>query len=128
MSSQGSVIARVYTSDALIPIYNAPVSFTQMQSDGTRTLLAIRQTNTSGLTAPVYLPTPDLSQSLSPGSEQVPYVTVDIQASAPGYNRITVFGVQVFPDVETIQAMQLRPVPISELDESVNVPQSRQAL
>lgn len=128
MPFQGSVIARVYTSDALLPIFNAPVSFTQVEQDGTRTLLAIRQTNTSGLTSPVYVPTPEPSSSQSPGGLQTPYATVDIQTSVPGYNRISVSGVQIFPDIETIQDFQLRPVPISERDESLLYPQRTQAL
>lgn len=128
MPFQGSVIARVYTSDALLPIFNAPVSFTQVEQDGTRTLLAIRQTNTSGLTSPVYVPTPEPSSSQFPGSLQTPYATVDIQTSVPGYNRISVSGVQIFPDIETIQDFQLRPVPISQRDESLLHPQRTQAL
>lgn len=128
MPFQGSVIARVYTSDALLPIFNAPVSFTQVEQDGTRTLLAIRQTNTSGLTSPVYVSTPEPSSSQSPGSLQTPYATVDIQTSVPGYNRISVSGVQIFPDIETIQDFQLRPIPISQRDESLLYPQRTQAL
>lgn len=128
MPFQGSVIARVYTSDALLPIFNAPVIFTQVQQDGTRTLLAIRQTNTSGLTVPVYVSTPEPSSSQSPGSLQVPYATVDIQTCFPGYNRISVSGVQIFPDIETIQDFQLRPIPVSERNESLLYPQRTQAL
>lgn len=128
MPFQGSVIARVYTSDALLPIFNAPVTFTQVQQDGTRTLLAIRQTNTSGLTVPVYVSTPEPSSSQSPDSSQVPYATVDIQTSFPGYNRISVSGVQIFPDIETIQDFQLRPIPVSERNESLLYPQRTQAL
>lgn len=111
MASQGSVIARVYTSDAYIPLEGVPVTFSLVRPDGTR-LLAVRMTNSSGLTTPLLIDTPDVSASLTPGSTLRPYAQVDISADAPGYGTIEAKGVQVFPGVETIQGLQLRPRPI----------------
>lgn len=107
---QGTVIARVYTSDAYLPLAQVPVVFTQSTPDGTRSLLAIRATNSSGLTEPVLVETPDQTDSLFPGSTIRPYTTVNIQASKPGYSSVFAKGVQIFPGVETIQGIQLRPV------------------
>lgn len=128
MASQGSVIARVYTSDAYLPLRGAPVVFTQTDADGNRQLLAIRTTNSSGLTAPLFVSTPDLSQSQSPGSTLLPYATVDIGVSFPGYSSINALGVQIFPGVETIQGLQLQPVSMDERNETVTVPGSSQNL
>ena len=115
MASQGSVIARVYTSDAYLPLRNVPVVFSQTLPDGTKTVLAIRYTDTSGLTAPLAVETPDTSDSLTPGSVLRPYATVDIQVEYPGYGGILAEGVQVFPGVETIQGLQLRPLPVTSV-------------
>ena len=112
MASQGSVIARVYTSDAYIPLEGVPVTFTLVRPDGSRRLLAIRMTDSSGLTAPLPVDTPDVSASLTPGAVLKPYAQVDISVDAPGYGTIAAKGVQVFPGVETIQGLQLRPRPI----------------
>lgn len=129
LSSQGSVIARVYTSDAYIPLPDAPVIFSAVRSDGTNELLAIRNTNTSGLTAPVYVDTPDTNQSLSPGLSLKPYATIQIQASYPGYRSILADGVQIFPGVETIQGLQLQPVTPAQAEEPTTVlPQNEQNL
>lgn len=130
MSSQGTVIARVYTSDALLPLPNVPVTFTQIQPDGSRKLLAIRLTNSSGMTAPLPVDTPDASESLSPGLMQKPYATVDISVEYPGYGGILAEGVQIFPGVETIQALQLLPLPNlpGEQDAGVRFPGSSQNL
>ena len=129
MSSQGSVIARVYTSDAYIPLAGATVTFTQALEDGTKRLLAIRQTDSSGLTAPLFLETPDPSQSLTPGASIRPYATVDIQVEVPGYGGILAEGVQVFPSVETIQGLQLRPLPVTDYENGqTTVPGSKQNL
>ena len=130
MASQGTVIARVYTSDAFLPLANVPVTFTQLQPDGSRKLLAVRLTNSSGMTAPLPVETPDASESLSPGLMEKPYAVVNISVEYPGYGGVLAEGVQVFPGVETIQALQLGPLPSlpGEQDLSVLFPGSSQNL
>ncbi len=109
MASQGSVIARVYTSDAFLPLRGVPVVFTQTQPDGSRQVLAIRTTDASGLTEPVYIQTPDTADSQTPGNPLRPFASVDISTAAPGYGSILAEGVQIFPGVETIQGLMLLP-------------------
>ena len=128
MASQGSVIARVYTSDAYLPLAGAPVVFSQTSTDGTQKLIAVRMTNSSGLTTPVFLDTPEPSRSLTPGGDLRPYALVDIRVSYPGYSSIRALGVQVFPGVETIQGLQLRPVSPSDLSETTTYPETNQDL
>ncbi len=129
LSSQGSVIARVYTSDAYIPLPGAPVIFSSTNDDGTKNLIAIRTTDNSGLTAPVYVETPDVDQSLSPGLSLKPYSSISIQVSYPGFKSIQADGVQIFPGVETIQGLQLQPVTPAQSDEPATViPQNQQNL
>lgn len=109
MSSQGSVIARVYTSNAYIPLSNAPVTFLQTREGNRDQLLAFRYTNSSGLTSPVYVSTPDAAQSQSPGLSGTPFAAVDILVSYPGYRSVRAEGVQIFSGIETIQDIQLEP-------------------
>lgn len=127
MSYQGYVIARAYTSDAVLPLAGVAVSFTR-SVEGQAELLAVRYTDLSGLTAPVYVDTPEPGESLSPGAALPPYATVDIQAGFPGYSSITVRGVQVFPGVETIQPLPLRPVPASQREDRTAVSEATQEL
>ena len=129
LASQGSVLARVYTSDAFIPLRNVPVVFTQDLPDGKKTVLAIRYTNSSGLTAPLLVEAPDISNSLTPDSSLKPYATVDIQVEYPGYNGVLAQDVQVFPGQETIQGLQLRPLPIFSIEDGgITIPGSSQNL
>lgn len=129
LASQGSVIARVYTSDAFLPLRNVPVVFTQTLPDGGKTVLAIRYTNSSGLTEPLYVQTPDASESLTPGAALKPYATIDIQVEYPGYGGILAEGVQVFPGSETIQGLQLRPLPVTSIENGgTKIPGSSQNL
>ena len=111
MSSQGSLIVRVYTSDAYLPLADVPVVISRQKEEG-RELLAIRRTNSSGLTEPLLVETPDTEQSLSPGKLR-PYASVAIRVEYPGYSGIFAEGVQIFPGVETVQGLQLQPLPVT---------------
>ncbi len=129
LASQGSVLARVYTSDAFLPLRDVPVVFTQSLPDGKKTVLAIRYTNSSGLTAPLFVETPDAADSLTPDASLQPYAKVDIQVEYPGYGGILAEGVQVFPGQETIQGLQLRPLPAVSIENGgVTIPGSSQNL
>ena len=128
LASQGTVIARVYTSDAYLPLQGAPVTFTQTSENGSAQLLAIRLTDSSGLTAPLLIDTPDVSESLTPGMPLRPYAVVDISVSYPDYSSFRAEGVQVFPGIVTIQGLPLNPVTAGERDSSVTVPGSSQNL
>jgi len=109
LASQGSVVARVYTSDAYIPLPDIPVSFFITAPDGSSRLLTVVRTNSSGLTPPVAVQTPDLSASLSPSTGVVPYTPIEIRADVPGYGSIRAEGVQIFPGVETVQGLRFFP-------------------
>lgn len=128
MASQGSVVTRVYTSDAYLPLRNVAVIYRQTTQEGTNTLLAVKNTNISGLTEPLYIETPDLEQSLTPGSMLKPYTTISITVSAPGYNTATAEGVQIFPGVQTLQGFQLRPLSSFDLAGSTIVKEPPQNL
>jgi len=125
---QGSIITRVYTSDAYLPLKNAAVIYTKNDNSGSEELLSILWTDSSGLTKPFFLETPDLERSLTPNNELLPYETINIRVSYPGYNAVTALGVQVFPDVQTIQGFHLRPIPPSEDNNSTTIPETRQNL
>lgn len=128
MPSFGSVITRVYTSSAYLPLAGIPVIFTQLLPDGSRDLLAVRMTDSSGLTTPLLIETPDISESLTPGALEQPFSTLEISAAAPGFDQITIERVQVFPGIETIQGIQLRPTATGEENASILFPGSSQNL
>ena len=128
LASQGTVIARVYTSDAYLPLSGVPVSFTLVLADGSTQPLAVIRTDSSGLTAPLQVSTPDVSDSLTPGASLRPYATVDISANVPGYRPIAIRGVQIFPGVETVQGLQMLPTPASPGGRGETVDNGRQNL
>ena len=111
MDSQGTVVVRLSTSSALIPLQGATVTITKLRPDGTQELLAVRVTNFDGLTDPVAVETPPMAESQSYQNTSVPYAVVDIRAERAGFDRVLVKNAQVFPNTETRQELSLIPTP-----------------
>ena len=111
MDSQGTVVVRLSTSSALIPLQGATVTITKLRPNGTQELLAVRVTNFDGLTDPVTVETPPMAESQSYQNTSVPYAVVDIRIERAGFDRILVKNAQVFPNTETRQELSLIPTP-----------------
>ena len=114
MPSTGYIQARVYTSNAQIPLENVAISITT--DDGTA--IALRLTDRSGLIAPITLPVPGLSAGLTPDTGVIPFATVNLHAQTRGYEQITIERLQVFPDTTTTQVLEM--IPLSELPSQWN--------
>ena len=112
LDHQGSVVARVYTSDAKIPVQGATVIFTKIAEDGQRELLAVRLTNYDGYTDPIFVDAPPLSDSQNYSPDANAYNIINITAEENNYGRILVRNAQVFPDTETVQEFMLIPSPM----------------
>ena len=112
LDHQGSVVARVYTSDAKIPVQGATVIFTKIAEDGQRELLAVRLTNYDGYTDPIFVDAPPLSDSRNYSPDANAYNIINITAEENNYGRILVRNAQVFPDTETVQEFMLIPSPM----------------
>ena len=111
MQAEGSLISNVYTSQSRIPIPNAIVTVSRRGEAGKPQLVAIRLTDSSGKTAPIVNDTPPLTDTTSPGSA-VGWTTVDVAVDHPGYTRVQVEGVQIFPQTRTVQDFELLPLPL----------------
>ena len=108
--SFGTILVRVYTARAQLPVEGATVAFLRRDEAGKRELLAVRVTDRSGRAAPVEISTPALSASERPGTDH-PFAVCDIWAEAPGYELQAVDNVQIFPGTQTLQELELIPLP-----------------
>lgn len=114
MQATGTLSVRVYTSQAQIPLEGATVVVASPGERGRRKLLSIQNTNSSGMIRPVTISAPALGESTSPDGlpgDGAPFALCDIWAEQPGYAMLQVTGVQIFPGVETVQDMELVPLP-----------------
>ena len=100
----GYIKARVYTSDAMIPIENAV--FTVYDNN---VLLGTRLTGSDGQTSVIQIKTPDSSLSQYQGNSE-PFSKVNIRIDHPDYRTYVVNGVQIFCGQVAIQEAFLLPI------------------
>lgn len=112
MAAQGTIVVRVFTSRAMLPIQGATVTMHRRLSSGASELLAVRLTNYDGLTAPVFVEAPEENGALLNENGQKPYSVVDLTVEYLGYDRIVVENAQIFAGIRTIQDFMLIPTPM----------------
>ena len=108
LAATGSIIVNVYTSNARIPVENATVLFRQQFPP--YSLLGLRTTDSSGKTEPLTVSTVDSSLSQSPSPTQIPWTGLLLQVEHPGFEKVVLDGVQVFPGITTVQDVSLLPM------------------
>ena len=82
--------------------------------EGKWKLLSLQNTDSSGKILPVTIDAPALGESTSPNGlpgNGAPFALCDVWAEQPGYAMLQIEHVQIFPDVETVQDMELIPLP-----------------
>ena len=106
--SIGYLVVRVTTARGAIPLENATVSVrgSTIQNSG---IIYSLETNMSGLTPRLSLPTPPKSNSLSP-EQDTPYSLWNIEVFHKGFVRAKYSGVPVYPDITSIQNAELIPL------------------
>lgn len=113
MSQTGSLLIRVFTSRAQLPISDATVVVSSTGADGRQHLLSVQLTDESGLTLPIQLDAPDRDLSQTPGSP-FPFASYSVVVEHPGYYLALYDQLQVFSGVETVQNVILTPLPQPE--------------
>ncbi|MCI9352655.1 MAG: spore cortex-lytic protein [Lawsonibacter sp.] len=114
MQATGTLIVRVYTSQAQIPLEGATVVAAAPGEEGKWKLLSIQNTDSSGQICPIQIDAPALGESTSPGGlpgDGAPFALCNVWAEQPGYAMLQMENVQIFPGVETVQDMELIPLP-----------------
>jgi len=108
-NSQGTLRVRTLTAGSALPVEGSIVRI--LGADENNRLIAHSLvTDNDGLTKAVALPTPDISYSLSPSSEEMPYSTYDVEVTATGYFPRKIFGVSVFSGINSIQPIAMIPI------------------
>ena len=112
MEETGTLLVRVYTSQAQIPVEGTTVAVTGREQEGKRELISLQVTDSSGTIRPVRIPTPAAIDSTQPDPPEgtVPFASCDVWAEHPGFAALRMEGVQVFSGVETLQNMELVPL------------------
>lgn len=115
---QGRLQVNVTANIGLIPIQNANITISYT-GDPNNTLETL-STDSSGQTDTVTLSAPPLDYSLTPNSP-MPYSEYTLNVTAPGYEPVTVSGVEVLPDVTALQTIEMTPTETAEGDDETIV-------
>ena len=115
---RGRLQINVTANVGLIPIQNANITISYT-GDPNNTLETLT-TDSSGQTDAVSLSAPPLEYSLTPNSP-MPYSEYTLNVTAPGYEPVTVSGVEVLPDVTALQNIEMIPTETAEGDDETIV-------
>ncbi len=110
MAQTGTLVVRVSTSTAQLPVADATVVVYDLGEDGRRNVHSIQITDSSGGTAPIQLDAPDYDLSQSPGSP-LPFASYGMLVEHPDYYVAFFEQLQIFSGVETVQNVSLSPLP-----------------
>lgn len=116
MRANGTLIFRVFTSEANLPVEGATVVVQQLNPPGR--LLGLRITNSSGETDPIVIETPENALSQSPEDAEIPWTGIRALVEHPGFEKVNLEGIQVFPGIQSVQNVQL--IPLREFDPEYN--------
>ncbi len=107
--STGYIQVRVFTSRAEIPLEGATVSIT-IDGDNSAALGGVRFTNREGLIDRVTVDTPPSGNSTKPFQDKG-FAIFNIRVERENYYTILVKDAQVFPNITTIQNVEMIPLP-----------------
>lgn len=116
----GRLKISVTSSIGLIPVTDATVkiSYKGMPDSIIETL----NTDISGQTEEITLPSPPLEYSMEPGADQ-PYSEYNIEVNAPGYEPVMVSGTEILPDALALQPIEMNPIEVErEEEETIVIP------
>lgn len=105
---KGFIKVHLFTAKGVIPISGANIFIiesTEVEFEGGKILT----TDQCGVSKVITVNTPDKIVSENSSSKELPYSSYDIYIRAKGYKDAAVEGVQVFPDMVSIQAIEMIP-------------------
>ncbi len=109
----GRLVIRVSAASGAVPISGATVVIRSSENNPPLTVLATVITDESGLTEPILVLTPPVSESLSPGGRK-PFAEISTEVSAEGYFTSSNLNIPIYPGITSIQPVTLIPLPYSE--------------
>jgi len=133
MPQEETAILRVLVTSALgaFPLEDALVTIsTPINEQGERTLLYSVRTDNGGMTPPITLPTPPLSDSMRPNPGVQPFSLYTVEIMRDGFTPQAALQVAMFAGIPAVLPVALTPLPenVSMEDPSLTATSPPQAL
>lgn len=109
--AEGSIVVVATSANSALPINNATVLITEQQPNGEEHLLYTLTTDRNGETKAVLLNTYPASLANDPNFFGKPYKTYNIKTSKDGYYTILAENVPIFADMNSLQPVNMIPLP-----------------
>ena len=109
----GKLVVRVSAASGAVPVPGATVIVRSAENGSPVRVIGVLTTDESGLTVPLSIPTPPLSESLIPGGKQ-PFSEISAEISADGYFTSVNVNIPIYPGITSIQPVSLIPLPDSQ--------------
>ena len=109
-NSIGTMIVNTYTAGGALPVPGTVVRITGVDEENRGVEYSII-TDLDGVSEKISLPAPPSALSQFPGAKEQPYAQYNVELSAPGYYSKQIFNVAVFDGIETLQRVNMIPLP-----------------
>ena len=109
----GKLVVRVSAASGAVPVPNATVIVRSAENGIPSQVLGVLTTDESGITFPLSVATPPLSESLTPGGNR-PFSEISAEITADGYFTSVNINIPIYPGITSIQPVALIPLPDSQ--------------
>ena len=109
----GRLVVRVSAASGAVPVPNATVIVRSAENGIPVRVLGVLMTDESGITSPLAIATPPLSESLTPGGKH-PFSEISAEITADGYYTSVNINIPIYPGITSIQPVNLIPLPDSQ--------------
>ena len=107
------------SSIGMIPVQNARITISYK---GVPDVTVVQlDTDNSGQTETIDLPSPPIDYSMEPGRLEQPYSEYNVRVEAEGYEPVEVSGTEILPEVTAWQNVEMNPSETSEEDNEIIV-------
>lgn len=118
-ADRGKLQIMVTSSVGFLPIQNATVTISY-KGVPNNTIEELN-TDSSGQTATIELPSPPVEYSMEPEQLEQPYSEYNIKVEANGYEPVEVSGTEILPDVTALQGISMNPLETAQREDEVIV-------
>lgn len=110
-SNSGLLKVSATSASLAVPISGAVVAI-RLMTDGRYVMYRVTQTDSSGETELIEIPTPPPELSLTPSPSASPFAKCSVEVVADGYYTAANINIPIFPGITSVQNVALVPVNI----------------